>query len=106
MNASEWLASRHPAPPVKLAQRLESALSEFLSAPDVTPSDAFAVAAAGLLRRLMMAESKPSSRREEAIDLLAADALVTYAIEAAANECGSFAERTDAVIARLAVLVD
>jgi hypothetical protein len=106
VNASEWLASRRPAPPAKLAQRLESALSEFLSAPDVTPSDAFAVAAAGLLRRLMKAESKPSSRREEAIDLLAADALVTYAIEAAADECESFAERTDAVIARLAVLVD
>ena len=106
MNASEWLTSRRPSPPANLAQRLESALSEFLSAPDVAPSDAFAVAAAGILRRLMRAESKPSSRREEAIDLLAADALVTYAIEAAADECESFAERTEAVMARLAVLVD
>src|SRR5438045_3209086 len=78
VNASEWLASRRPAPPAKLAQRLESALSEFLSAPDVTPSDAFAVAAAGILRRLMRAESRPSSRRDEAIALPAADALVTY----------------------------
>jgi len=106
VNASEWLTSRRPSPPANLAQRLESALSEFLSAPDVAPSDAFAVAAAGILRRLMRAESKPSSRREEAIDLLAADALVTYAIEAAADECESFAERTEAVMARLAVLVD
>jgi len=106
VNASEWLTSRRPSPPANLAQRLESALSEFLSAPDVAPSDAFAVAAAGILRRLMRAESKPSSRREEAIDLLAVDALVTYAIEAAADECESFAERTEAVMARLAVLVD
>ena len=106
MNASIWLASRRPAPPAKLAQRLESALSEFLSSPDVTPSDALAVAAAGILRRLMSEVSRPSSRREEAIDLLAADALVTYAIEAATDECESFAQRTDAVIARLAVLAD
>jgi hypothetical protein len=106
VNASEWLASGRPAPPAKLAQRLESALSEFPSAPDVTPSDAFAVAAAGILRSLMTQDSKLSTRRDEAIDLLAADALVTYAIEAAADECGSFAERTDAVMARLVALGD
>ena len=106
MNTSEWLASRRPPPPAKLVLRVESALSDFLSSPDVTTSDALAVAAAGILRRLMREVSKPSSRREEAIDLLAADALVTYAVEAAADECELFAERIDAVIARLAVIAD
>lgn len=106
VNTNEWLASRRPTPPAKLAQRLESALAEFLSSPEVTTSDALAVAAAGILRRLMSEVSRPSSRREEAIDLLAADALVTYAIEAAADECELFAERMDAVIARLAVIAD
>jgi hypothetical protein len=93
-----WLDSRTPPPPERLARRLEEALQ-----PDFDDADAGA-----MVERLTLAAvsilSGLEQDRSSALDLLAADALISYALEAAAEDCVSFAASTDAMIARLAAL--
>lgn len=95
-----WLDSRTPPPPERLARRLGAALQ-----PDVDVDDADAGA---MVERLTLAAvsilSGLEHDRSSALDLLAADALISYALEAAAEDCVSFAASTDAMIARLAAL--
>ncbi|HEY6061503.1 MAG TPA: hypothetical protein VIV10_13010 [Gemmatimonadales bacterium] len=83
MTVPDWLDSRRPAPPPTLRAHLdrrvppasrasgESALPEHLAA-----------AGRALLERVL---SHPAAGRDLALDLLAADALVTYAFEAQAE---------------------
>ena len=104
MDVNEWLAARRPAPPLKLAARLEEAIADLVSSPAIPPSEALVVAGAAILTRLTGADAPETSRREVAIGLLSADALLTYALEAAAEDCESFAASADAIIARLASL--
>ena len=103
MDPSEWLEARRPAPPVKLAAHLEAAVTEFTSSPNMSLSETLAVAGIAFLDRLTGANA-PTSRREMAKELLSADALLTYALEAAAEDCESFAASADAIIARVASL--
>jgi hypothetical protein len=103
MDAKEWLEARRPPPPVKLAARLGKALGDFAIASDISLCETLAVAGAAILNCLTDGNA-PTSRREVAIDLLSADALLTYALEAAAEDCESFAASADAMIARLASL--
>jgi len=80
-----WLQSRQPAPPPDLAAKLAECLA---AAPDGMlegPSRAEAVGRLGLAR-LRTAAGRRDATEEAAMDLLAADALVTYAFEAAAEE--------------------
>lgn len=74
-----WLGARRPAPPEKLAERLRAAAAE---APGPPPR---ALATLGLAL-LDGVAARPLAGRELALDLLAADALVTYAFEAQAEE--------------------
>jgi len=71
--------------------------------PDIDPADAGA-----MVERLTLAAvsilSGLDRDRSSALDLLAADALISYALEAAAENCESFAASTDAMIERLAAL--
>ena len=106
----DWLESRDPPPPPRLARRLAAALSSSReSAPNATPG-ALVTAAAGILERMMADEPEAKAdeqpARAAALDLLAADALITYALEAAAEGCESFAAAADAMTARLAALAD
>jgi len=73
-----WLESRRPVPPARLRQHL----ARF--APEVPGSfpELLADAGVALLRRVL---SHPEGGRELALDLLTADALVTYAFEAQAE---------------------
>ncbi len=76
----DWLADRTPAPPRALADRLASIVGEESCAnPGEIPSR-LVIRAEQLIRNL-------GHDRSAAGDLLAADALVTYALEAAADEC-------------------
>jgi hypothetical protein len=74
-----WLDARRPAPPTTLRKRLHSAVD-----------DAPLELAAHLeqISRTLLARvaSKPDGGRELALDLLAADAFITYAFEAQAEE--------------------
>jgi len=74
----EWLARRQPAPPDALRAHLVAAVTD-RAAP---LPDHLAEEGATLLARVM---ASPGSGRERALDLLAADAFVTYAFEARAE---------------------
>lgn len=71
---AEWIVSRRPAPPADLAARVrvEGGIAAF----DVALSDVGC-------DRLGQARARPGRVRESAFRLLEADALITYACEAA-----------------------
>ena len=75
---STWLAGRKPAAPRALAERIEDAVGDEAGAPPAT----LAALGARLLDRVAAATTQD---RRQALDLLAADALVTYAFEAQAE---------------------
>jgi hypothetical protein len=105
MNDREWLRSRRPSPPPKLFDRLEAAVTPLTEDLSISRSEILASAATALLVPLVGPDAPEVSRnREVAIDLLAADALLTYAIEAATEKGDAFAREIDRVIARLASL--
>jgi len=93
-----WLRARTPAAPARLAERIEESLGERCDATDARAADACLDAADELLRELLR---RPSAGRESALDLLAADALVTYAFEAAAREPATLVSRADDAMRRL-----
>ncbi|HTY05052.1 MAG TPA: hypothetical protein VMC86_00920 [Gemmatimonadales bacterium] len=75
---ASWLANRRPAPPRALAARIVDVVGDEAGSPPAT--------LAGLGARLLddVAGASQQTRRH-ALDLLAADALVTYAFEAQAE---------------------
>lgn len=74
-----WLRNRHPAAPDDLGARvLESVPTPEVGSPE--RADRLLAAARGPLRAAL---DRPGRVRESAFDLLLADALVTYACEAA-----------------------
>ncbi|HUO51302.1 MAG TPA: hypothetical protein VMT93_02185 [Gemmatimonadaceae bacterium] len=83
MTVGEWLATRAPAPPENLAERLRRALGPSLERDQGETVIACLDALEALLVDL---RDDPEAGRERALDLLAADALVTYAFEAAGEE--------------------
>ena len=99
MTVREWLANRRPAPPSALASRVAEALSERLN-DDASGMFDYAIdAAMSLLAEVVM---RPTAGRECALDLLTADALTTYAFEAAAAEPEQLVRRADDAMRRLA----
>ena len=92
-------------PPAALAQRVEAALREFGGADAGThppySAEACITACEALLGRLL---GEGCATRAAATDLLAADALVTYAFEAASTEPARLEERARDAMARLAAL--
>ncbi len=80
-----WLAAREPAPPADLAARLAQCVDE---APDATYgseslSEVIGVLGTWLLDTVIQGQK---AAYHTALDLLAADAFVTYAFEAASEE--------------------
>lgn len=88
-----WLDTRRPAPPAALRQRLDQAIAR--TTPHSPLPKYLADVGRGLLTRVA---ARPAGGRELALDLLAADAFVTYAFEAQAEErvgnLGRLAEET------------
>ena len=74
-----WLGTRRPAPPPALRAQIERAVTD---SPAPLP-DHLADVGRALLDRVA---SRPQGGRELALDLLAADAFITYAFEAQAEE--------------------
>ncbi len=71
---TEWIESRRPAPPAGLAERMRVE----------GDGSAFDAALSDIAReRLSQARARPGRVRESAFRLLEADALITYACEAA-----------------------
>lgn len=82
----EWLAARRPAVPLALEARLRRAVAEADTASlEASLSVAGVLSAIGL-RLLTDVTNRGVQDEAMALDLLAADAFVTYAVEAAAEE--------------------
>ena len=103
MIVTEWLAARQPPPPPSLDARLRAALAEDARGghnarelPELL-LDAGVRLLEGLLREERVA-------RDQALDLLAADALVTYAFEAASDDPGRLEQRASLAMRRVASL--
>ena len=83
-----WLAARQPRPPAALAAQLQGAAGDGAGGAGAAgeleggPADQLARLGLALLSRVAGA---PAGGRELAADLLAADAMVTYAFEAQAE---------------------
>lgn len=101
MTIGDWLATRTPAPPAPLSARLREALAPALGRDAAEVPDAALGAAEALLRSLL---HDRAAGRDRALDLLAADALVTYAFEAASGESEGIAARAEQAMARLGSL--
>ncbi len=79
----DWLERRRPAPPAALFERMAEAVRAAGAAVEGVPPIPAALGTAAL-DRLRAALQAPEGRAA-ALDLLAADALLTYACEAAAE---------------------
>lgn len=102
MTADEWLAARTPRPPAALAERMRAVLAAPAgAAPTEHAPEAYVAAAEALLSSLLR---DGCGARASALDLLVADALVTYAFEAAGDEPARLAERAAAAMSRIAAL--
>ena len=100
-----WLAAREPAPPPELAERIGAALGPHGAAAHRAGAPEVCLAAAErVVRGVLEAGPAAERARETALDLLCADALVTYAFEAAAEEPARVGERAAAALARFAAL--
>ncbi len=80
---AEWLRSRLPEAPAALAMRIGELLAAHGEWDALPRAEAFIAASEELLRRVLRGNAMA---RACAVDLLAADACVTYAFEAAADE--------------------
>jgi len=95
----DWLLSRRPSPPAALTGRLTEALRDRLDDDASTMYDCAMDAALALLASVVR---QPTAGRECALDLLTADALTTYAFEAAAEEPEKLGERSQSAMRRFA----
>lgn len=87
-----WLASSEPVAPAALTECVRALLEVHPEWEPLPRADAFIEASALLLRRVL---DGGAAARASALDLLAADACVTWAFEAAADEPGSIAGRAE-----------
>ena len=82
-SSTDWIALRTPPPPEELKAWLKIPIDEMESASASVPMPTLLLKA-GLAHQDEV-EARPGRNREAAYQLLAADALITYACEAAAE---------------------
>jgi hypothetical protein len=101
--AGAWVAAHAEQPPAALRTRLDGVLAT--DAVRAEPAVAAALLHAGreLLATIL---GSGSTQRDAALDLLTADALVTYAFEAAADEPALLDERAADAMRAIAAVVD
>jgi len=102
VTVGEWLAERTPAPPAPLASRLKEALGDHLRDRAGSAHYAMLATAEGLLAELSMIDC---AARDRALDLLAVDAMVTYAFEAACASPDTLRARATDAMSAIASLV-
>lgn len=97
----EWMARLEPAPPAALHQRLRDLVVPSAHRPVAEVPEACLEAGESLLDSLL---ASGSTSRATALDLLAVDALVTYAFQAAADDPSRLEARAARAMARIATL--
>lgn len=100
MNALEWMGA-HESVPRALAERMASAVAGERGSGGAGVADELASAAERLMRSALVASPMT---RAQALDVLGADALLTYAFEAAGDEPQRLAMRADEAMLRVAAL--
>jgi hypothetical protein len=103
VTVEHWLAHRSPPPPGALAARIGELLDARGHPEPGSPTEPLVDAAERVLARLLR---EGCATRQSALDLLAADAMATYAFEAAADEPERMTERTDRAMLRIAALAE
>ena len=102
MTIGEWLQARQPKPPAELMQTLETALGPALNDDSENATAVFLAAAERMLRGLV---TSSETGRPIAGELLAIDALTTYAVEAAAETLDSMPDFAGDAMARFANII-
>ncbi len=98
---SAWIHGRSPAPPPHLLSRIEALAAH--TARTAMPADALLDAAAAAMADVLRGGCLT---RTAGFDLLAIDALVTYAFEAAADDPQQLDARTGSALARISALAE
>ena len=101
MTLSGWLDARRPVPPPALRTRIDVALGDSLGSDADDALEACLSAGERLVESLLR---NNATTRESALDLLAADALVTYAFEAGSDRPRELAGRARDAMTRIAAL--
>jgi hypothetical protein len=96
-----WLDAVEPAPPTALAARLRDVLGATLESELASAPEQILVAAEALLLKML---SSGAATRTSAIDLLAVDALVTYAFELCSASPAHITPMSQNAMRRLAAL--
>ena len=103
MTVGEWLEARTPRPPAALIARLRAVLAESLGESSEHVPDVLLAAGERVVAELLQSNS---TSRDSALDLLTADALLTYAFEAAGSDVPTIARRATEAMGRIAALGD
>jgi hypothetical protein len=101
MTVGDWLALRTPPPPAALRTRIGEALGAAAAMDAADTTDTCLRAAERLVDQLLRGGC---TSRESALDLLTADALVTYAFEAAGESPMDLTARAADAMRRMASL--
>jgi hypothetical protein len=101
--AAAWLTAVTPPPPPALASRLRAQLVRHGLLDATATPEVYLVAAVALLDDLL---DDGCASRDSALDLLVADAFVTYAFELASDEPARLAERAEHAMHRIASLAE
>lgn len=96
-----WIATCEPPPPPALHRRLRELLAPWATEPVAAVPEACLAAGEHALNTLL---ASGSTSRATALDLLAVDALVTYAFQVAADDPSRIEARAAAAMARIAAL--
>ena len=102
MTVATWLSSRVPAPPEALRARIAARVGPPGGSDESQVAEVCAAAASRAIAELI---AGGGCARDHAVDLLAADALTTYAIEASASNATDVPREMDDMVRRLSNLV-
>lgn len=97
----DWLAAVTPPPPASLAARLATVLAPHADRPESDVPACCLEAGEALLEEIL---SSGSTSRDTALDLLAVDALVTYAFQEASGDALTLEARAARAMARIAAI--
>ena len=103
MTLQSWLDARVPEAPEALRQRIAELVVEHPEWETMPRQHALLAASEVLMKDVLAAAPKD---RDAALDLLAGDACVTYAFEAAADDPGVLSSLADHAMQRIAKLAD
>ncbi len=101
-SVAAWIATRREEAPERLLARVGAVFAANPAWDGLTLPDAFREAGESLLKGVLTAG--PDVARASALDLLAADACVTWAFEAAAEDPATLGARADEAMRRIAAV--